>query len=93
MTSGTDRQASRERELLAELEAVAGRVVEVGAEHRKCLACHCYRDVAEETVEAIETLCGRAGLLVDDPSPDLGPLEALAAASRDLLTASEGAHG
>jgi hypothetical protein len=38
----------------------------LGGEHRKCLGCHCFREVAEEALGAVDLLVQHADIL---PAP------------------------
>lgn len=79
-----------EREMVDEFQRVAADILCIAADHRKCLACHCYREVAEETVGALDLLSGHAEL-VDGGVPDR--VGEAAGRVRDLLASSEDAHG
>jgi hypothetical protein len=77
-------------EMVDELQRVAADILSIAADHTKCLACHCYREVAEEAVGTLDLLSGH-NELVDGGVPD-GVGEAVALL-RDLLASAEGTHG
>jgi hypothetical protein len=78
------------REMVDEFERVAADILSIVSDHRKCLACHCYREVAEETVGALDVLSGHAEFVVGGVSESAGEA---AGRVRDLLASSEGTHG
>jgi len=79
-----------EHEIVDEFERVAADILGIAADHRKCLACHCYREVAEEAVGILDLVSGH-GVLVDGGVP--AGVDETAARLRDLLASSEGTHG
>jgi hypothetical protein len=79
-----------EHEIVDELQRVAADILGIVDDHRKCLACHCYREVAEEAIGTLDLLSGHDEL-VDGGAP-VGVGEA-AARVRDLLASAEGTHG
>lgn len=79
-----------EHEVVDELQGVAAEILSIAADHKKCLACHCYRDVAEEIVGALDLLSGHAELVVGGVPDGVGEA---AAGVRDLLASTEGTHG
>jgi hypothetical protein len=79
-----------EREMVDELQGVAADILTIASDHRKCLACHCYREVAEEAVGTIDLLSGHE-VLVDGGVPT-GFGDAVARL-RDLLASAKGTHG
>jgi|GEM_PF-3422441 len=84
-----------ERELAGGLRLVAEDALGIAAAHKKCLACHCYREMTEETVGALELWSAHAGSM-NGACTDTGSIDALAQATvrlRDLLDSSEGTHG
>jgi hypothetical protein len=62
----------------------------LGGEHGKCSGCHCFRDVAEEALEAVDMLVEHA-----DVWQAQVPLHApeVADGLRRLLASTEGTHG
>lgn len=78
------------REMVDELQGVAADILGIVADHRKCLACHCYREVGEEAVGALDLVSGH-DVLVDGGMP--AGIDETAARLRDLLASSEGTHG
>jgi len=79
-----------EHEIVDELQQVAGAVLGFAADHKKCLACHCYREVAEEAADTLDLLSGH-GDLVDGGVP--AGVGETAAGIRDLLASADGTHG
>ncbi len=79
--------------LVRGLASVADQIASVAGEHPGCLACHCYRDAAEETVAALVLIDGHGELLgprARGKNPDLA---ARATRLRALIDSSEGTHG
>ncbi|HZJ03806.1 MAG TPA: hypothetical protein VFE20_09090 [Thermoleophilia bacterium] len=73
-----------------DLARVADGLDRVGAEHRKCLSCHCYREVGEDLLSSYGSLEGHVKL-VEGPLPE--DLRDAVDRIRLLLDSSEGAHG
>ncbi len=73
-----------------DLLQIAHDLEQIGTEHRKCLACHCYREVTEDFLQSVETVVGHADLLAE-PLPD-GLVEQ-SARLRSLVESTEGTHG
>jgi hypothetical protein len=79
-----------EREMVDELERVAADILSIATDHKKCQACHCYREVAQEAVGTLDLLSGHE-VLVDGGVPT-GFGDAVARL-RDLLASAKGTHG
>ena len=79
-----------EHEIVDELQQVAGAVLGIAADHEKCLACHCYREVAEEAVGALDLLSGHSELVDGEVPAGNGET---ATRIRDLLASADGTHG
>lgn len=79
-----------EHEIVDELQRVATDILSIAADHRKCLACHCYREVAEEAIGTLDLLSGHDELV--DGGVPTGVGEAVARL-RHLLASAEGTHG
>ncbi len=79
-----------EPEMVDELQRVAANILGIAADHGKCLACHCYREVAEEAVGTLDLVSGHGGLVVGGVPAGVGEM---AARVRDLLASAEGTHG
>lgn len=77
-------------EIVDDLQQVTADIVCLATEHKKCTACHCYRELAEEAIGTLDLVSGHDEL-VDGGAPP-GVAEA-AARLRDLLASSEGTHG
>lgn len=72
------------------LIAVAQDLERIAEAHHKCLACHCYREVAAEAVSSLELIQGHAELVDGGVSGTVpGGIRRL----RALLDSSEGSHG
>lgn len=78
------------RPLLDEFQGVATGIFGIAEDHRKCLACHCYREVAEEAAGTLEVLIAHDAL-IDGGVPD--GFVAVRGRIRELLASSEGTHG
>jgi aminoglycoside N3'-acetyltransferase len=63
------------------LEELGGRLLAIGVDHGKCLACHCFREVVEEAAQLLEDAAA---------TPDG---ESVAGRLRDQLAEREGTHG
>ena len=79
-----------EPEIVDELQRVAANILGIAADHRKCLACHCYREVAEEAVGTLDVVSGHGELVKGVVPAGVGET---AARVRDLLASAEGTHG
>lgn len=79
-----------EPEMVDELQRVAANILGIAADHRKCLACHCYREVAEEAVGTLDLVSGHGELVEGGVPAGVGET---AARVRDLLVSAEGMHG
>jgi hypothetical protein len=79
-----------EREMVDELQGVAADILTIASDHRKCLACHCYREVAEEVVGTLDLLSGHSELLDGEVPVSVGDA---VARLRDLLASAKGTHG
>lgn len=77
-------------DLQRDLSEVARALERLGAEHPKCLSCHCYREVVEEALASSVLVLGHVELLAGDVDPAPG---ADAERLRRLLDSSEGTHG
>ena len=79
-----------ERAMVDELQRVAADILSVAVDHRKCLACHCYREVAEEAVGTLDLLSVTASLRMQRCPP-------ISSRRRDrlryLLDSADGTHG
>ena len=63
------------------LEDLGGRLLAIGIDHTKCLACHCFREVVEEAARLLEDAAATPGG------------ESVAGRLRDQLALREGTHG
>lgn len=79
-----------DRELVDELQGVMSGLVAIAVDHSKCLACHCYREVAQEAVGTLSLVSGH-DVLVEGGVP--AGFDETAARLRVLLASSEGTHG
>jgi hypothetical protein len=77
-------------EMVDELQLVAADVLGIAADHRKCLACHCYREAAEEAVGTLDLVSGHGEFGEGAVPAGVGET---AARLRDLLASAEGTHG
>jgi hypothetical protein len=96
-----DRRGGGGREQAVSARSVDGSVAEglvqvtflldqLGGDHRKCLGCQCFREVAEEALEAVDMLAEHVDVL-QVPVPLHAP--EVADGLRRLLASSEGTHG
>jgi hypothetical protein len=79
-----------EREMVDELQRVGANFLAIAADHRKCLACHCYREVAEEAVGTLDLVSGHGEFVEGGVPAGVGET---AARLRNLLASAEGTHG
>lgn len=77
-------------EMIDALQRVAVDILGIAADHRKCLACHCYREAAEEAVGTLDLVSGHGELVEGGVPAGVG---GTAARVRDLLASAEGTHG